>query len=100
MLDPTTEIWLHNADNFYRKKDCPNYVGAIDGKHVSGISSRKCGSNFVKYKIFFYIALLAVVDANLNFMAIDEGSLLVFAVFRDSLLDRELYSGQQNLSSP
>ncbi|KAB0805363.1 hypothetical protein PPYR_02333 [Photinus pyralis] len=103
MPEPTEEVWLGIADQFYLKTNFPNCVGTIDGKHIRCMNPRRGGSNFFNYKKFFSIVLMAVVDANLRFVAIDVGAYGKegdSTVFRDSPLGKKLYSGSLNLPPP
>lgn len=52
----------------------PNCCGAIDGKHVRVRCPSNPGSAFYNYKEFYSIVLLAIVDANYKFIAVDVGS--------------------------
>lgn len=56
------------------KWDFPNCVGAIDGKDIVLRAPAKSGSLYYNYKGTFSTVLLAVVDANLQFIMIDTGS--------------------------
>ncbi|XP_050293569.1 uncharacterized protein LOC126734088 [Anthonomus grandis grandis] len=103
MPEPTTEMWLDIADKFYMKTDFPNCVGAIDGKHIRCINPHNSGSNYFNYKKYFSVVLMAVVDANLSFIAINVGAYGKegdSTVFRDSPLGKKLYSGALNLPPP
>ncbi|KAJ8915449.1 hypothetical protein NQ315_003212, partial [Exocentrus adspersus] len=68
------ERWLEIADNFYERTNFPNVVGAVDRKHIRLISPMYSGSNYYNYKNYFSIVLLAVVDSDYRFIAIDVGS--------------------------
>lgn len=74
MPEPTTESFIQNIAEFSAKWNYPNCCGAIDGKHVRIKSPPKAGSAFFNYKDFHSIVLLAVVDANYKFTAVDVGS--------------------------
>lgn len=52
----------------------PNYLGAIDGKHVRIRKPKMSGSLFHNYKNYFSVVLLAIVDANYKFIYIDVGA--------------------------
>lgn len=96
---PTEETWLKIADEFYEKTNFPNCVGAVDGKHIRCTSPKKSRSKRFK----FSVVLMAVVDANLNFVVIDVGAYGQegdSTVFRESPLGKLLYSNRLNLPPP
>lgn len=74
MPQPTEEQWKKNAADFEAKWSYPNCIGAIDGKHVRVRCPNNTGSQTRNYKEFFSIVLLAIVDANYNFVAVDIGA--------------------------
>lgn len=71
---PTREQFTSIANEFYLKWNFPNVIGCLDGKHVRIRCPNKTGSLFYNYKDFFSIVLLALVDANYKFIAVDIGS--------------------------
>lgn len=71
---PTIETFKNNAAAFATKWNYPNAVAAIDGKHVRIQCPSRSGSLYFNYKEYFSIVLLALVDANSRFIAIDVGS--------------------------
>lgn len=71
---PTTSILQRNIENYFIKWNFPNCCGAIDGKHFRIKCPPKAGSSFFNYKDFHSIVLLAIVDANYKFVALDCGS--------------------------
>lgn len=71
---PTEELWKKHAANFELKWSYPNCIGAIDGKHIRIRCLSKTGSLCFNYKDFFSIVLLAIVDANYKFIAVDVGT--------------------------
>lgn len=68
------EDWKFIAANFQQKWQFPFCLGAVDGKHVVMMKPWKSGSLYYNYKGTCSIVLMALVDANLQFIAIDTGS--------------------------
>nr|XP_023017923.1 protein ANTAGONIST OF LIKE HETEROCHROMATIN PROTEIN 1-like [Leptinotarsa decemlineata] len=66
--------WNEIAQVFEEKCNFPNCIGAIDGKHIALVAPFHSGSEFFNYKGFFSIVLMAVVDANYNFIYVRLGS--------------------------
>lgn len=66
--------YKQKSAEFAYKWNFPNCILGIDGKHVRIRSPNNSGSLFHNYKDFFSIILLAMVDANYKFVAVDIGS--------------------------
>lgn len=71
---PDKASWQQYASEFYNLWQLPNCCGAIDGKHVVIQCPPNAGSLFFNYKKQHSIILLAVCDANYNFVAVDIGA--------------------------
>lgn len=56
---------------FYVKTGMPHCLGAVDGKHVQIFCPKNSGSLFYNYKKNFSIVLMAVCDADYNFIFVD-----------------------------
>ncbi|XP_022165416.1 uncharacterized protein LOC111030301, partial [Myzus persicae] len=74
MPDTKTINFMSKAAEFSYKWNFPNCISAIDGKHIRIRCPSKSGSLYRNYKDFFSIVLLAMVDANYKFVAVDIGS--------------------------
>ena len=75
----------------------PNYIGALDGKHIALFQSFSGGSNYYNYKGFHGIVLMALVDANYKFLYVDigcQGRLSDEAVYRNCSFYKSLTTGQ------
>ena len=65
--------WEKVAQDFERKWNNPNCVGAMDAKHVVMQAPERSGSRFFNYKKCHSIVLLAVVNSNYEFIMVDIG---------------------------
>ncbi|KAL4083667.1 hypothetical protein QTP88_028983 [Uroleucon formosanum] len=74
LAPPTKNNLIHIAEEFWTKWNFPNCTGTIDGKHIRIFCPGKSGSSFFKYKDFFSVVLLAIVDANCKFIFVDIGA--------------------------
>lgn len=71
---PTEESLKEIAKEYYTRWNYPNCCGAIDGKHIRIKCPSNSGSLFFNYKTFYSVVLLAIVDANYKYVAVDIGS--------------------------
>lgn len=73
MLVPSEELWKNTARRFQEKWNFPNCISVLDGKHVVIQAPANSGSHFYNYKGTFSVVLLALVEADYWFLAVDVG---------------------------
>lgn len=95
LKDANTIDFKQKAEEFTYKWNFSNCISAIDGKHIRIRCPGNSGSLFHNYKDFFSIVLLAMVDANYKFVAVDIGS---FGKEGDSGIFLKSNMGQQVLN--
>jgi hypothetical protein len=72
---PTTQQeWLQVAHNFMAKRQMPNTIGALDGKHIHIRRPKNTGTEFYNFKKSYSIVLLALADVDAKFTYIDVGA--------------------------
>ncbi|XP_068225274.1 putative nuclease HARBI1 [Palaemon carinicauda] len=98
---PTTSgEWKKIADDFYLLWNFPNCGGAIDGKHVSIVPPSNSGSYYFNYKGYFSVVLMAIVNANLEFLMVDvgkNGRISDGGIIEDTVFHKKLIEGTLNL---
>ena len=97
------EDWLKIATGFEEKWQLPHCVGAADGKHNRIIHPPKSGSEFYNYKGFFSIVLMAVVDADYNFIFADvgcQGRISDGGVMKNTIFWKKLVNNALHLPEP
>ncbi|KZC06773.1 PREDICTED: putative nuclease HARBI1 [Dufourea novaeangliae] len=96
---PTSEEeWKQIAQDFYDQWNFPNSLGAVDGKHVAIKKPHNSGSLFLNYKKFFSIVMMAVANANYEFIMVDvgingrisDGGVIRYTKFGQALADKTL----------
>jgi len=68
--------WLQITDGFEARCNFPDFIGALDGKHISVIPLPNSGhcTRYYNYKHHFRVVLLALVDAYCQFLFVNVGS--------------------------
>ncbi|XP_077148278.1 uncharacterized protein LOC143808983 [Ranitomeya variabilis] len=69
----TPDEWRKIAIGFEQQWQFPNCGGALDGKHVRITQPPNTGSFFFNYKGYFSVILMALVNANYEFINVDVG---------------------------
>lgn len=103
MPTPTEDLLKKNAEKFYQFWNFPNCCMSIDGKHIRIVCPPNTGSLCFNYKEYFSTVLLALVDADCKFVAIDVGSYGGegdAGVYERSNLGQKINAGQMNFPAP
>lgn len=90
-------MWQNIINEFWDKTNSPNYIGALDGKHIRLKKPPKSGSMYFNYKKHFSIVLLALADAKSKFICVDVGaygSQGDSRIFRESAMGRRIHEGR------
>ena len=72
-MPKTQEEWLSVPKTYEEIWNFPHCLGAIDGKHIQLQAPIGSGSEYFNYKSTFSVVLMAVVDANYNFIYANVG---------------------------
>ena len=100
MTEPYEEQWKDIAEDFRNIWNFPNCIGAVDGKHINIEAPANSSSVYFSYKKTFSVILLALVDANYNFIMIDVGSFgrsRDCGIFSHSALGKRTENGSLNI---
>lgn len=95
--------WEKISDEFLRRWNFPNCLGAIDGKHCAIFAPRNSGSLHYSYKKAFSTVLMASVDARYRFIMIDVGAYGAnhdANVFANSAFGKQWLNQDQRLCVP
>ncbi|GBN89858.1 hypothetical protein AVEN_8809-1 [Araneus ventricosus] len=96
----TPQEWIVDPTDFERRWQFLHCIGAMDGKHVEIECPPNSVSDFINYKGFFSIVLLALVDANCNFPFVYigcQGSIFDGGIFKHTKFHTLLNSKQLEL---
>lgn len=99
----TVEQLEEYAKRYFQRWNYPNCVGAIDGKHVRIVCPSNTGSAHFNYKEFFSIVLLAIVDPDYKYIAIDVGAYGRegdSGIFHRSTFGKSIYEGTFQFPPP
>lgn len=100
MPEPTAEIWEKSISGYKNVWQFPNCLGSIDGKHVTIRCPQNSGSNYFSYLKKFSIVLMAIVDPEYKFIAIDVGGFGKNSdggIFQASAMGRRFLEGTFNI---
>lgn len=103
MPPPTEQDFKNIEKEFWEKWNMPNCVSSIDGKHVRVKAPQHSGSLYFNYKDYFSIVMLALVDANCKFVAVDAGSYGKEGdsnIFRKSIIGKKIASNNFHIPGP
>uniref|UniRef100_A0A182NVP4 DDE Tnp4 domain-containing protein n=1 Tax=Anopheles dirus TaxID=7168 RepID=A0A182NVP4_9DIPT len=102
-MPSTMDEWFQVSNRFESKWNFPHAIGAIDGKHVRIQAPRNSGSEYFNYKHFFSIILMAIVDADYNFLYADvgcQGRMSDGGVWKHTKMYRKFENNSLNIPEP
>ncbi|XP_016656399.1 protein ANTAGONIST OF LIKE HETEROCHROMATIN PROTEIN 1-like [Acyrthosiphon pisum] len=103
LFTPSTQGWIQIANEFHNNWNMPNCIGAMDGKHVVHQAFANTGSVYYNYKGSHSIVLLAVCDADYNYLLVDIGAPgrnSDGGVFRQSTLGKKIINNDIKFPNP
>lgn len=103
MPSPDKERWLKTTRRFEERWNFPHCIGVLDGKHIFIQAPPNSRSQFHNYKGTFSIVLLALVDADYRFLAVDIGgfgSNSDGGIFAKSNFGKALQAGELDVPPP
>lgn len=95
--------WQRYSAEFESRWNLPHCCAAVDGKHVTITCPPNSGSMYYNYKKQYSIVLMAMCDANYNFVGVDIGAYGGNAdgsVFAQSAFGYRLLHGELELPQP
>ena len=96
------EEWRGIEEKIRNRWNVPHAVGTLDGKHIAMKKLQKSGTEYLNYKGYFYLVLLALVDAEYKFLWVNVGSSGSFSdaqIFNHSKLRRKIENGTLGLTT-
>ena len=99
----TEEEWKAVSEQFNKRWQFPNCLGAVDGKHVNIVPPPDSGSFYYNYKGSHSMVLLAVANANYEFIVCDfgvNGRVSDGGVIDHTLFYNKLRDGTLSLPTP
>lgn len=102
-MPTSAEEWKEIARDFDNLWNFPLCIGALDGKHIEIIKPANSGSEYFNYKKHFSIVLMALVNAQYNFIYVNagiQGRISDGGVFNGTNLYRLLENNNLNLPPP
>ncbi|XP_049880381.1 putative nuclease HARBI1 [Pectinophora gossypiella] len=99
-MPTSAQEWLQVANKFFNLWNFPHCLGSIDGKHVAIQKPIGSGSEYYNYKGFYSVVLLALVDAEYNFLYVNigcQGRITDGGVFANTLLRKKIIERNLNL---
>ena len=97
------EDWKSIEEKFRNRWNVLHAVGALDSKHIAIRKPWKSGREYFNYKGYFFLVLLALVDADYKFLWVNvgaSGSLSDAQIFNRSKLKRRIENGTLGLPPP
>ena len=95
--------WLRLCDASFERWNFPHCFAAADGKHIAITKPPGSGSMYYNYKGFFSIVLMALVDYDYKFLAVDvgcQGRISDGGVFKNSQLFSAFKNNTVNIPKP